>query len=146
MLTKDYQDTRRVIESSNLQGKWLVLDRLDEHGVLLRNTGANRGVASQTTSQSGFPCYHAVLRMIALEHKPRNAAMLRLFYSGGLRVSELCSLRWRDLQPRGDAGQVVVPGKGSKTRSVLISPSTWAALQGIHGEAGPDDPVFLSQK
>jgi site-specific recombinase XerD len=75
-----------------------------------------------------------VVKMISLETKPRNAAMLRLFYSAGLRVSELCSLRWRDLQPRGESGQVVVTGKGTKTRSVLVSPSTWAALEGIRGE------------
>ncbi len=87
-----------------------------------------------------------VVKMISLETKPRNAAMLRLFYSAGLRVSELCSLRWRDLQPRGESGQVVVTGKGTKTRSVLVSPSTWAALEGIRGDAGPDAPVFLSQK
>jgi len=36
-----------------------------------------------------------------------------------LRVSELAALRWRDLQPRDDAGQVTIFGKGGKTRVVL---------------------------
>lgn len=34
-----------------------------------------------------------VLRMIHLEKKPRNHALLRLLYVGGLRVSELCGLK-----------------------------------------------------
>src|SRR5690606_7399734 len=40
----------------------------------------------------------------------RDRAMLELFYSSGLRLSELCALRWRDLQL--DDGLVTVLGKG----------------------------------
>jgi integrase/recombinase XerD len=35
-------------------------------------------------------------RLLWLETNPRNAAMLRLFYLAGLRLSELCALTWRD--------------------------------------------------
>jgi len=85
-----------------------------------------------------------VQRMLALEPSPRNRALLRLLYEGGLRVSEVCSLAWRDVQPRGEAGQVTVYGKGGKTRVVLLSIPTWKDVEALR--SGPDDPVFRSRK
>jgi len=52
--------------------------------------------------------------MIALETNVRNQAMLRLLYSGGLRVSELSALTWKDLSRREDGGQMTVFGKGGR--------------------------------
>ncbi len=86
------------------------------------------------------------MRLVALEPDPRNRAMLTLLYGAGLRVSELCALRWRDLAPRDAAGQVTTMGKGGKTRAVLLSANTWRTVQALRGEAGGDDPVFLSRK
>jgi hypothetical protein len=42
-------------------------------------------------------------------------------YAAGLRVSEACGLRWRNLQVRGDAGQVLIHGKGGRTRVVFLA-------------------------
>ena len=63
--------------------------------------------------------------MITLEPNPRNKALLRLLYGGGLRVSELCGLRWRDVLERDDSAQITVFGKGGRTRHVLLSKGTW---------------------
>lgn len=87
-----------------------------------------------------------VQTMIVLETNPRNRAILRLLYLGGLRVSELCQLRWKNLQSRGESGQVTVKGKGLKTRSVLLPKSLWVELIQMQGSAAPDDPVFRSRK
>ncbi len=87
-----------------------------------------------------------VQRMLALEPHRRNHALLRLLYSAGLRVSELCALTWRDVQERGDAGRVVVYGKGGKTRSVLLSVATWQELVSLRDSADSDAPVFRSRK
>jgi integrase/recombinase XerD len=87
-----------------------------------------------------------VLRLLTLETNPRNHAVLRLLYAGALRVSELCTLTWRDLQPRDDAGQVTVFGKGGKTRVVLLTPGIWGELTALRGQAGEGDPVFRSNK
>jgi len=87
-----------------------------------------------------------VHRMLTLEPNPRNRLLLRLLYAGGLRVSELCGLRWRDVQPRDDAGQVTLFGKGGKTRTVLLTAATWRELEAARDDAGVDDPVFRSQK
>lgn len=84
--------------------------------------------------------------MIALETNQRNSLVLKLLYAAGLRVSELCGLKWRDLQPRVDAGQVTVYGKGGKTRAVLLPESVWDELMEWRGDADIDDPVFPSRK
>ena len=87
----------------------------------------------------------AVLHLLALERHPRNKALLRLLYLGGLRISEACGLRVRDLAPRDDAGQVTVFGKGGRTRVVLLKASVWHELAGMRG-ADPDAPVFRSRE
>ncbi len=61
-----------------------------------------------------------VRRMIELEPEGRNKVLLAVLYSAGLRVSELCGLRWRNLQARGEAGQILIHGKGGRTRVVLL--------------------------
>jgi site-specific recombinase XerD len=87
-----------------------------------------------------------LLRLIALEPHPRNRALLRLLYAEGLRVSEVCGLKWRDVQPRTEAGQITIFGKGGKTRAVLLSSDTWAELNTLKGDADSDAPVFKSRK
>ncbi|MCE9525562.1 MAG: tyrosine-type recombinase/integrase [Planctomycetales bacterium] len=88
-----------------------------------------------------------VLRMIALEPNPRNAAILALFYGGGLRVSELVGLKWRDVQERNEGcGQVTVLGKGGKTRAVLLSAGVFGRVSSLRNGSCDDAPVFRSRK
>lgn len=72
----------------------------------------------------------------------RDRAILELFYSSGLRLSELCALRWRDLDLAD--GLVTVLGKGSKQRSVPVGSHARKALDDWHRESHgqPDAPVF----
>ena len=72
----------------------------------------------------------------------RDRAMLELFYSSGLRLSELVGLRWIDLDL--DGGEVRVLGKGSKTRIVPVGRHAVAALRALGAEQGmpADSPVF----
>ncbi len=56
----------------------------------------------------------------------RDRAMMELFYSSGLRVSELCALRWGDLDIAG--GEVRVLGKGRKIRIVPVGRHAREAL------------------
>ena len=87
-----------------------------------------------------------VIRMVTGEATPRNRALLRTLYGAGLRVSELCGLKWRDVVERDESAQVTVFGKGGRTRHVLLSQGTWEALKAIRGDAGPDDAVFRSSR
>ena len=72
----------------------------------------------------------------------RDRAMLELFYSSGLRLSELCALRWRDLHL--DEGLVDVRGKGGKERIVPVGSHARTALREWRADtrAGDDAPVF----
>ena len=86
-------------------------------------------------------------RILSLEPNFRNRAILTLLYASGIRVSELCVLCWRDLQPNSDGGQVTVLGKGGVTRAVRIPASVWKLVNGLRGDdAESGDPVFRSRK
>ena len=76
----------------------------------------------------------------------RDRALLELFYSSGLRLAELCALRWRDLDLHG--GEVRVLGKGSKTRIVPVGSHARAALAAWGADVGvvADAPVFPGRR
>jgi integrase/recombinase XerC len=76
----------------------------------------------------------------------RDRAMLELFYSSGLRLSELIGLRWLDLDL--DAGEVRVLGKGRKTRIVPVGRHAITALRSLGKAEGsePESPVFRGRK
>ncbi len=70
----------------------------------------------------------------------RDAAMFELFYSSGLRLSELVSLDW----PGGldlATGEVTVTGKRQKTRTVPVGDKALAALQAWLAER----PTFVRE-
>ena len=76
----------------------------------------------------------------------RDRALLELFYSSGLRLSELCALHWRDLDLA--EGLVTVRGKGGKQRVVPVGSHARKALAEWRGDparksgGGDDAPVF----
>jgi site-specific recombinase XerD len=75
----------------------------------------------------------------AVAGHPRDHALIRLLYNGGLRVSEAVSLQWRNLVD----GIVNVRGKGGRARVVRLSRGTWAELQALRpADALGDDRVF----
>ncbi|QKX16533.1 tyrosine recombinase XerC [Microbulbifer sp. YPW1] len=81
----------------------------------------------------------------------RDTAILELFYSSGLRLSELTGLNWPDLDLRG--GEVRVTGKGNKTRLLPVGRHARRALEDWRREAPPsiadalgESPVFTSAK
>lgn len=72
----------------------------------------------------------------------RDRALLELFYSSGLRLSELCAMRWRDLDTA--SGIVLVHGKGNRERTVPVGSHAMTALQEWRKESGGtgEKPVF----
>jgi integrase/recombinase XerD len=86
-----------------------------------------------------------VAALMASETDERNLLILRLLYIAGLRVSELCTLKWSDTLPRGETGQITVFGKGGKTRTILLPATLWTQLQQLRVDASASDPVFRSK-
>ena len=79
----------------------------------------------------------------------RDKAIMELFYSSGLRLSELASLRWEQLDLT--SGMVTVTGKGNRTRMVPVGRMASKALlewRKARGQfASFEEPfVFVSQR
>jgi integrase/recombinase XerD len=88
----------------------------------------------------------AVAKLIEAAAEGRDRVLLKLLYVSGVRVSEVCGLKWCDALARPQGGQITVFGKGGKTRTVLLKPKVWQQLLAIKGEANAVDPVFRSRK
>jgi integrase/recombinase XerD len=82
------------------------------------------------------------LKLIDATRNDRDRALLCLMYACGLRVSEVCSLTWGDLQPQKEAGKANIFGKGDKTRVVLVPASVWQLLMALPRTI---DAVFVSR-
>ena len=74
----------------------------------------------------------------------RDAAILELFYSSGLRLAELAALDLRDLDPIGETIRVM--GKGSRERIVPVGSLALEALSLYrHQAAIHSGPLFLNK-
>lgn len=86
------------------------------------------------------------------ELSPRDQAMLELLYASGLRVSELVSLDWNDIDLAGRTVRVL--GKGGKERMVPFGAPAekalrtwldqWDAVRARCNAADTGEPVFLN--
>lgn len=74
----------------------------------------------------------------------RDAAILELFYSCGLRLSELAGLDVRDLDPIEETVRVM--GKGSKERIIPVGSFALEALSHYRHQAGiTSGPLFINK-
>jgi len=74
----------------------------------------------------------------------RDAAIMELFYSSGLRLQELVLLDVGDIDPYSESVRVF--GKGRKERVVPVGAPALAALQKYRHEAGVSSgPLFISK-
>lgn len=87
-----------------------------------------------------------VSSMIEHTKKERDKLLILLLYASAARVSEICDLKWRDVQSSGNSGQVVLFGKCQETRVVKLSQKTWMQLSEYGKGKDRDAPVFYSQK
>jgi integrase/recombinase XerD len=124
-----------------------LLSFAQETGYLPYNVGAaiklrpNRdGLAQRILDES------EVAKLIDAAPEGRDRVLLKILYVSGIRVSELCGLKWCHALPRQEGGQITVFGKGGKTRTILLKPGMWKQLLSIHGDAWPADPIFRSRK
>ena len=132
-------------------------------GVLRFNVGAAYKAETKATNLNDrILTEPETQRLLASLTNPRDRTLLRLAYATAFRVSELVSMRWRDLHDRdGGGGQITVLGKGSKFRSSLVRPAVWDEVRALarldrtsrsaiptflaDGSLNPDAPVFRSR-
>jgi integrase/recombinase XerD len=87
-----------------------------------------------------------VAKLIDAAPPGRDRVLLKLLYVSGVRVAELCGLKWCDALPRQSGGQITVFGKGGKTRSILLKPNVWQQLLSLQASARAVDSIFRSRK
>ncbi len=86
--------------------------------------------------------YEQVKSIIDTENHLRNKLILKTLFILGIRVSELCSLKFSDLKERSDGGQVTIYGKGQKTRVVLIPEPLWSDLMNFKSTSSDESYIF----
>lgn len=107
-------------------------------GIMIKMLKSKDNLAERILSES------EVQSMIGLESNVRNKTILRTLYGAGLRVSELCGLKWCDLKASGESGQVTVFGKGGKTRVILLPSTLYCDLWALRGAATQDIRFLLA--
>ena len=74
----------------------------------------------------------------------RDAAFFESLYSTGCRISEMASLKWGEIDFA--RGTVIVVGKGSKERLVILGRPALDALKRLRAQAGEEDALFASDE
>lgn len=147
----DFADTLTGLapntQKANLAGVKSLLTFAQESGYCRYNVGKGLEVGkAKNTLGERILSEEQVLAMITREPNAKKKLLLRVLYSSGGRVSEICGLRWRDAVRREDAGQLTLLGKGGETRVVLLSKATWQALAAQMPKAPePDAPIFATR-
>jgi integrase/recombinase XerD len=108
-------------------------------GVAVKLRPNRDGLAQRILAES------EVARLLDAAPAGRNRVLLKLLYVSGVRVSEVCGLRWCDSLARQEGGQITVFGKGGKTRTVLLKGKVWLQILSLKGEAQAVDPIFRSR-
>lgn len=101
--------------------------------------------ASQIDELLGLPLKTPIAANSPSWLPQRDTAILELFYSCGLRISELISLDVRDIDFLGESLRVM--GKGSKERMIPIGSPALSALQRYRQDATvTQGPLFISKR
>jgi integrase/recombinase XerD len=166
LLSADARDLREYLHAQSRSGKSTrtVARRLAAIRVLMRFLSSTDGKHTEILTQLERPkpeqslpriLSRAQVNQLIAAPNPkskfyaRDVAILELLYASGLRASELCELKTRDLNT--SIGVVRVMGKGAKERIVPVGKSALAAIARYQEECRPtlargEEPhLFLSR-
>ena len=139
---------QRLLSAARSFYRWLMREGYADHNPATAVKAPKAPAKLPATMDSD-----AVTRLLDIrEDNPlaiRDKAIMELFYSSGLRLSELAGLRWDQIDPA--SGLITVTGKGNKTRVVPIGSYAAKALakwQKVRGAfAGFEEPhIFVSNR
>jgi integrase/recombinase XerC len=92
---------------------------------------------------------HSLLRIVEQGKNKRDLTIIQLFLNTGLRVSELCSLMWNDIQINNRKGSLIVrSGKGGKRREIPLNQDARKVLKelGYSQNQGKKEVIFRGQR
>jgi integrase/recombinase XerC len=117
---------QRLLSAIRSFYRWLMKEGLAEH-----NPAASVRAPKAARKLPDTLDVDAITRLLEIEDDSplalRDKAIMELFYSSGLRLSELASLKWDQID--FSSGQIRVVGKGNKTRMVPVGSYAASALQ-----------------
>jgi len=110
-------------------------------GVAIRAPKADRALVKRIVSELD------IRDLIRAAGTSRNGMIAIVFYTGGLRISELVALTCGDVitQPNGRV-QLHVVGKGNKAREVLLPPSVGEKVRVFVGGRAAEAPLFSTPR
>ncbi len=113
-----------------------------------RRTGMSAPKLTKPLAESDLTSVIGVISAAKLKGSAiaaRDYVIVRGSYLLGCRVLELCRMRWEDIEPLAEGGNVRLLGKGSNPRTFRVSTDTLALLESLgRGESG--DWLFPSNK
>ena len=139
---------QRLLSATRSFYRWLMREGLAGH-----NPAAQIRAPKAARKLPGTLDTDAVARLLDIRDDGplalRDKAIMELFYSSGLRLSELAGLRWDQVDVA--SGLITVTGKGNKTRVVPLGSYASAALAAwnrVRAQfAGFEEPaVFVSNR
>ena len=92
---------------------------------------------------------HSLIRYAESHAKLRDQETIKILINTGLRVSELCNLKWSNISISERKGKLVVhSGKGSKYREIPLNKDARNAFEnlGYTNNAGEDKFIFIGQR
>ncbi len=113
-----------------------------------RRTGMTAPKLAKPLAESDLTSVLGVLCAAKLKgerHAARDFVLVKGSYLLGCRVSELIRLRWKDIEPLDDGGQIHLLGKGSKPRTVRVSTETLELFESL-GRCEPEEWLFPSDR
>ena len=139
---------QRLLSAIRSFYRWLMKEGLAEHNPAISVKAPKAARKLPVTLDAD-----AITRLLEIKDKStlalRDRAIMELFYSSGLRLSELAGLHWTQID--FSSGLVTVTGKGNKTRMVPLGSYAASALlewRKVRGELAPiEEPhVFVSNR
>ena len=98
-------------------------------GYLVANVGSLVKLPKKLNKLNEKIVTHKDIQCLANRAKTyRDKMIVKTLYSLGLRISELCNIRWSDFHIDGDFVNLNIVGKGSKLRTLLVSQSLYKQL------------------
>ena len=91
----------------------------------------------------------SLLEAVQRDQNPRDLAIVKLLLYTGIRVGELCKLRWADVEIGSGKGMLLVRQlKSYLNKRIVLPPEVCAALLdlGYQTQAGSQAPVFVGQR